>query len=271
MVQVINKFCLILLLLVLLQNASYSDEEAVLRKRFEELHSLFVKFDGTVGNVDVLLSGIPEVKELLELGVPIVPYIVEKVRTYKYKYRHTMCSVLIIIANALLADSPIGSDEEIELYAKIFGGPLVGIKIDKWLKWWEKEGKKLYEKRLAEYRQLKEYLKNPKPPRFEPPESELPRMPPPKPPDFEPPESEPPLPAEEPTPLSLEPIEWTELPRIPPSTPPEFVVKEVPEHKPVSRLKPEVEQPKTPIFVLVVTLIVIIAILIALFYTYFRR
>jgi hypothetical protein len=123
-------------------------------------------------NIDVLLGFSPSVKKLHSMGVSVVPLLIEKVRSCE---RRLAAETLVVVATAILLDKPIKAKEVWDLLFDICGKFNVSVK--PWLKWWEEEGKKLYEKRMKE---LKEKEKAQEKPETQEPEKQPKEQPPPE-------------------------------------------------------------------------------------------
>ena len=128
----------------------WEDQEKKVRQDFEKTWQSFVaEFKGVRGlNVDLLLLS-SQVKEFLSLDVSAVPYIAEKLRSYD-KNRRVIPRTMAVVALALLMDKPLDDlDEPMARISRQYGS----FQGETWLKWWDEEGKKLYEKRIAELKE----------------------------------------------------------------------------------------------------------------------
>lgn len=240
----------VLLCLFLTLNLSASDEDEKIKKQFEEIWSRFVsEFDGLCRvSIDMLLAA-SQVKEFMNLGVRIVPYIAENLRCEEETSR-TILRAMAVVATALLTDKSIRevARDPIPTISKKYGG-FYG---HTWLKWWEKEGKELYEKRIKEVGE-KEKAK-------EKPEREKAQ-----------PETEPPV---EPTPHNATP-EPLIKPEIEPERKSEVIKPELPE--PVK--KPEAAPPQAveersidwPALLMIIACVVLAGFVIVLRTYRFRR
>jgi len=117
-------------------------------------------------------------KKLMAMGPEIVPYLVEKVRSYQDREWNLLRKALAIMATALILDKDIYSgseDEWKEITKTIYDRDERRYDVNMWLKWWEEDGKSLYEKRMKE---LGEKEKTPEKPETQEP-NELPEEEPP--------------------------------------------------------------------------------------------
>jgi hypothetical protein len=143
---------------------------------FDDFEQCYRKYGGRHSLAGSILVTFPQVPKFMGMGPEIVPLLVEKIRSYQDKPGNLLRESLIHLATALILDKdPVKSDEVVQVVLKC-KRDYVFIP-EMWLKWWEEEGKKLYEKRMKE---LKEKEKAQEKPETQEPKEQLKEKPPPE-------------------------------------------------------------------------------------------